>query len=58
MADDTVDVDEADRLKARRDRMSGTGRTRSPIWAILFFLVLIGFAAVFVVFPDQARRLL
>lgn len=58
MADDTIDVEDSDRLRARRERMSGTQRRGSSIWAILFFLALIAFAAVFVVFPDQARRLL
>lgn len=58
MAEDTIDTDDADRLKARRERMSGGGGRRTPIWSILFFFVLIGLVALFVVFPDEARRLL
>ena len=58
MADDTIDVEDSDRLKARRERMSGAQRRGSPIWVILFFLLLMALAAVFVVFPDEARRLL
>ena len=38
--------------------MTGTGRRRSPGWAIIFFIVLLLLAAVFVVFPEEARRLL
>lgn len=58
MAEDQIKVGDDDRLKARRERMSGSGRRGGSVWAILFFLLLIGLAAIFVVFPDQARRLL
>lgn len=58
MSDVTPDTEEADRLRSRRERMSGSGRRGRNIWAILFFLMLFALAAIFVVFPDQARRLL
>ena len=58
MSDVSPDTEEAERLRARRDRMSGGGRRGSNIWAILFFLLLFALAAIFVVFPNQARQLL
>lgn len=58
MSDVSPETDETERLRARRDRMSGGGRRGSNIWAILFFLLLFALAAIFVVFPDQARQLL
>lgn len=58
MSDLSPETDETERLRARRDRMSGGGRRGSNIWAILFFLLLFALAAIFVVFPDQARQLL
>lgn len=57
MADETTN-NEADRLRERRERMSGASRGGSRFFAILFFLVLFSLAAIFVVFPEQARRLL
>lgn len=58
MSEDSFENDDADRLKKRRERMSGNGRRRAPVWSVLFFLVLISLATIFVVFPDQARKLL
>lgn len=58
MAEDTNNVDDNERLQARRDRISGGGRRGSSIWTILFVLILFGLAAVFIVFPDEARRFL
>lgn len=58
MATEDTDIDEAERLRVRRERMSGTGRRGGNIWGILFMLLLFVLAAVFVVFPDQTRRLL
>ncbi|MDD9908686.1 MAG: conjugal transfer protein [Ahrensia sp.] len=58
MADGTSNIEEDDRLRARRERMSGKSRHGSPVWAIFFFLVLLALAATFVVFPEQTRKLL
>lgn len=58
MAQNSTNASEDDRLAARRDRMAGTGRKRRPGWAVIFFIILLLLAAVFVIFPDQARRLL
>mgnify|MGYP001627789206 FL=1 len=38
--------------------MAGGGRGRSRGWAAAFFIILLLLAAIFLVFPDQARRLL
>lgn len=58
MSDESVDPGEAERLRERRERMSGGRRRGGNVWAILFFLLLFGLAAMFVVFPEQARQLL
>lgn len=58
MSDVTPESEDSERLRARRERMSGGGRRGGNIWAILFFLLLFALAAIFVVFPDQARRIL
>ena len=58
MAEDTNNIEDNERLQARRERMSGNNRRGSSIWTILFVLILIGLAGVFVVFPDEARRFL
>lgn len=58
MADETIEVDENDRLKARRERMSGGRRRRNSPWAIILFLTGIVLLAIFVVFPEETRRLL
>lgn len=58
MADDLSDIDETVRLNTRRERMSGERNHGSSIWTIIFFLILLTLASVFVVFPDEARRLL
>lgn len=58
MANNSTNATEDARLAARRDRMAGTGRKRRPNWIILLLIILFLFAAVFVAFPDQARRLL
>ena len=47
-----------ERLAARRARMSGAGQRRSRGWAVLFFIALLLLAAVFVIFPEQAKQLL
>jgi type IV secretion system protein VirB10 len=47
-----------DRLKARSERMSGNIQHRSSFWKIPFFISLASLAIVFIVFPDEARRLL
>lgn len=59
-----VEVNEPldDRLRARRDRMAGKGKSSilngRSLRTIVFFAILIVLAAVFVIFPDQARRFL
>ena len=58
MSDESTDPAEAKRLRERRERMSGSRRRGGNVWAILFFLLLFGLAAMFVVFPEQARQLL
>jgi len=58
MSDESTDPAEAKRLRERRERMSGSRRRGGNVWALLFFLLLFGFAAMFVVFPEQARQLL
>lgn len=58
MVDQTPYIEDDDRLRARRERMAGNRRRGSPIWAILLFLALLALAAVFVVFPEQTRKLL
>jgi len=58
MSDESTDPAEAKRLRERRERMSGGRRRGVNVWAILFFLLLFGLAAMFVVFPEQARQLL
>lgn len=58
MTENPQSPDEADQLKARRERMSGTGRRGRSFWTVLVFAALILLAAIFVVFPDQTRRLL
>ncbi|MCP4936167.1 MAG: hypothetical protein GY927_18685 [bacterium] len=58
MADETIEVNENNRLKARRERMSGGARRRNSPWAIILFLTGIVLLAIFVVFPDETRRLL
>jgi type IV secretion system protein VirB10 len=57
MADDTPQMDDSEQLRARRERMAGGSRKGSRFLAILFFLVLLLLASVFVIFPDQARQL-
>lgn len=57
MAQDPDLISEDERLAARRARMAGAGRRRSPIWAVALFILLLALAAAFMVFPEQARRL-
>lgn len=57
MANDPADHDDSDRLAARRERMEGKVRRGTSVWAIVLFLVVILLAAIFVVFPEQARQL-
>ena len=58
MADKNINTEENERLRARRDRMSGgSTQRRSPWLLIIFIIVFILLGAVFV-FPDQTRRFL
>jgi len=58
MSDDQISVEDSDRLKARRDRMSGEITRRRTPWALVFFLIGFVLLAIFVVFPEETRRLL
>ncbi len=58
MADETIEADENDRLKARRERMSGGKKSRNSSWAIILFLIGIVLLTIFVVLPEETRRLL
>lgn len=58
MANEDVEREDSDRLRARRERMAGGGQSGGRFLAALFFVALLLFATVFVVFPDQARQLL
>ena len=58
MADENINTEENERLRTRRDRMSGgSTQRRSPWLLIIFIIVFILLGAVFV-FPDQTRRFL
>ncbi|MBL4582949.1 MAG: hypothetical protein JKY29_14165 [Gammaproteobacteria bacterium] len=58
MTDNSTENDETERLRTRRERMSGKAqRGRSP-WIVIMIASLILLAVVFVVFPDQVRQLL
>lgn len=58
MAEDSIDVGDNDRLKARRDRMSGGGGRRSSPIMLIGFLIGVALLGMFVVFPEETRRLL
>lgn len=58
MADEILESEETENLKARRNRMTGNSRQRAPIGTVIIFLLFIGIAAVIVVFPEETRRLL
>lgn len=58
MAEDQSNNDDVERLKSRQERMSGDGKSGSSKWTIPLFIVFIAVAAVLLVFPDQARKLL
>lgn len=58
MADENINTEENERLRTRRDRMSGgSTQRRSPWLLIIFIIVFILLGAVFV-FPEQTRRFL
>ena len=58
MSNQDIETGGSDRLQARRDRMAGGRRGGSGFLTILFFIMLMFLVGAFVVFPDQARRLL
>lgn len=58
MADETSENGESDRINTRRERMSGNSRQGPSFLTIIVFVVLFALLAIFVVFPDQTRKLL
>ncbi len=58
MSNNNNSVDESDRLRARRERMSGGSARKGSSWRIFIFIIAILLFGIFVVFPDETRRLL
>ncbi len=54
---DAVDTKDSEGLRARRERMSGNERRGTSPFAIVAFLIVIALLAMFLIFPEQAKRL-
>lgn len=58
MAGETPENSEDDRLSSRKERMSGNPRSGRSVFTVVVFIIFFALAAVFIVFPEQARQLL
>lgn len=58
MTEDNNDIGKEKQLKDRREHMSGHQQKSPRHWSIFFFVILFILVAIFIIFPDQTRRLL